>query len=143
MNAIGIEPRHATFDLSDAKLIAAGHPERSALFSWVTRRGPEFLHDRGHGLHRGLLGGSESGDSYFDRIVRVEGVTALRQHDLRSERWRDKCRQQQSTADEDRQTVGFRESHRPLKTKWMPIPGGSWKRTRWDPHEWQNGLQAE
>ena len=40
MKAIGVKPLHATFDLPDAKLIAAGHPERSVLFSRVTRRGP-------------------------------------------------------------------------------------------------------
>jgi hypothetical protein len=40
MKAIGITPLHATFDLPVAKLIAAGHPERSVLFSRVTRRGP-------------------------------------------------------------------------------------------------------
>ncbi|MFM8892717.1 MAG: PQQ-dependent sugar dehydrogenase, partial [Planctomycetia bacterium] len=37
---VGVKPLHATFDLIDPKLIAAGHPERSVLFSRVTRRGP-------------------------------------------------------------------------------------------------------
>ncbi|MFM7291696.1 MAG: hypothetical protein ACKO6B_10740, partial [Planctomycetia bacterium] len=40
MKAVGVKPLHATFDLIDPKLIAAGHPERSVLFSRVTRRGP-------------------------------------------------------------------------------------------------------
>ena len=40
MKAIGVKPLHATFDLPDAKLIAAGHPERSVLFSRISRRGP-------------------------------------------------------------------------------------------------------
>ena len=40
MKAIGVKPLHATFDLPDPKLIAAGHPERSVLFSRVARRGP-------------------------------------------------------------------------------------------------------
>jgi len=40
MKAIGVKPLHATFDLPDPKLIAAGHPERSVLLSRVSRRGP-------------------------------------------------------------------------------------------------------
>ena len=40
MKAIGVKPLHATFDLPDPKLIAAGHPERSVLLSRVARRGP-------------------------------------------------------------------------------------------------------
>ena len=40
MKAIGVKPLHATFDLPDAKVIAAGHPERSVLYERITRRGP-------------------------------------------------------------------------------------------------------
>ena len=40
MKAIGVKPLHATFDLPDAKVIAAGHPERSVLYERMTRRGP-------------------------------------------------------------------------------------------------------
>jgi len=40
MKAVGVKPLHATFDLPDATLIAAGHPERSVLFARMTRRGP-------------------------------------------------------------------------------------------------------
>ena len=40
MKAVGVRPLHATFDLPDARLIAAGHPERSVLLSRVGRRGP-------------------------------------------------------------------------------------------------------
>ncbi len=40
MKAIGVKPLHSTFDLPDAKLIAAGHPERSVLYERMTRRGP-------------------------------------------------------------------------------------------------------
>jgi hypothetical protein len=32
MKAVGVKPLRSTFDLPDAKLIAAGHPERSLLF---------------------------------------------------------------------------------------------------------------
>ena len=40
MKAIGIKPLHSTFDLPDAMLIAAGHPERSVIYERITRRGP-------------------------------------------------------------------------------------------------------
>ena len=40
MKAIGIKPLHSTFDLPDAMLIAAGHPERSVIYERMTRRGP-------------------------------------------------------------------------------------------------------
>jgi glucose/arabinose dehydrogenase/mono/diheme cytochrome c family protein len=40
MKAIGVKPLHATFDLPDARLIAAGHPERSVLHARMSRRGP-------------------------------------------------------------------------------------------------------
>jgi hypothetical protein len=40
MKAIGVGAMHATFDLTNPKLIAAGHPERSVLFARVSRRGP-------------------------------------------------------------------------------------------------------
>lgn len=40
MKAIGVKPLHATFDLPDARLIAAGHPERSLIYERMNRRGP-------------------------------------------------------------------------------------------------------
>ena len=40
MNAVGVKPLHATFDLPAALLIAAGHPERSVLYERISRRGP-------------------------------------------------------------------------------------------------------
>jgi len=40
MKAVNEKPLHATFDLPDARLIAAGHPERSVLFARMSRRGP-------------------------------------------------------------------------------------------------------
>jgi mono/diheme cytochrome c family protein len=40
MKAIGIKPLHSTLGLADAKLIAAGHPERSVIYERMTRRGP-------------------------------------------------------------------------------------------------------
>jgi len=40
MKAIGITPLHSTFGIPDAKLIAAGHPERSVIYERMTRRGP-------------------------------------------------------------------------------------------------------
>jgi mono/diheme cytochrome c family protein len=40
MKAIGVKPLHATFDLPDARLIAAGHPERSVIHARMGRRGP-------------------------------------------------------------------------------------------------------
>ncbi|MFO0191419.1 MAG: PQQ-dependent sugar dehydrogenase [Planctomycetia bacterium] len=40
MKAIGVKPLHSTFDLPDAKLIAAGHPERSVIYERMNRRGP-------------------------------------------------------------------------------------------------------
>lgn len=40
MKAIGVKPLHATFDLPDARLIAAGHPERSVIHERMNRRGP-------------------------------------------------------------------------------------------------------
>jgi hypothetical protein len=40
MKTVGVKPLHATFDLPDARLIAAGHPERSVLFARMNRRGP-------------------------------------------------------------------------------------------------------
>ena len=40
MHAIGVKPLHATFDLPDARLISAGHPERSVLLARMTCRGP-------------------------------------------------------------------------------------------------------
>lgn len=40
MKAVGVKPLHATFDLPDALLIAAGHPERSMLCARMSRRGP-------------------------------------------------------------------------------------------------------
>jgi len=40
MKAVGVKPLHATFDLPDARLIAAGHPERSVLLARMSRRGP-------------------------------------------------------------------------------------------------------
>lgn len=40
MKAIGVKPLHATFDLPDPRLIAAGHPERSVLHARMGRRGP-------------------------------------------------------------------------------------------------------
>jgi len=40
MNVVNVKPLHATFDLPDARLVAAGHPERSVLFARMSRRGP-------------------------------------------------------------------------------------------------------
>ena len=40
MKAIGVQPLHSTFDLPDAKLIAAGCPERSVLLARMSHRGP-------------------------------------------------------------------------------------------------------
>jgi len=40
MKAIGVKPLHATFGLPDARLIAAGHPERSVIHERMNRRGP-------------------------------------------------------------------------------------------------------
>ncbi len=40
MKTVGVKPLHATFDLPDARLIAAGHPERSVLLTRMSRRGP-------------------------------------------------------------------------------------------------------
>lgn len=39
MKVVDVVPMHATFDLPDAKIVAAGHPERSVLLSRVSRRG--------------------------------------------------------------------------------------------------------
>ncbi|MFM9135201.1 MAG: hypothetical protein ACKOT0_07190, partial [bacterium] len=39
MKAIGVKPLHATFGLPDARLIAAGHPERSVIHERMNRRG--------------------------------------------------------------------------------------------------------
>lgn len=40
MKAIGVKPLHAAFDLPDARVVAAGDPERSVLFARMNRRGP-------------------------------------------------------------------------------------------------------
>ncbi|MFM8635402.1 MAG: PQQ-dependent sugar dehydrogenase, partial [Planctomycetia bacterium] len=40
MKAVGVNPLHSTFGIRDAKLIAAGHPERSVIFERINRRGP-------------------------------------------------------------------------------------------------------
>jgi mono/diheme cytochrome c family protein len=40
MKTIDVPPLHHTFDLKDARLIAPGHPERSALLYRLTHRGP-------------------------------------------------------------------------------------------------------
>jgi glucose/arabinose dehydrogenase/mono/diheme cytochrome c family protein len=40
MQAIGVPPLHATFELPDPRLIAPGHPERSVLLARMGRRGP-------------------------------------------------------------------------------------------------------
>jgi mono/diheme cytochrome c family protein len=37
---VGVKPLHSAFDLVDARLIAAGHPERSVLVARMSRRGP-------------------------------------------------------------------------------------------------------
>ena len=39
MRILDIEPMHRTFDLTDAKLIAPGHPERSVLLKRIGLRG--------------------------------------------------------------------------------------------------------
>ena len=43
MRILDIEPMHRTFDLTDAKLIAPGHPERSVLLKRIGLRGPHQM----------------------------------------------------------------------------------------------------
>ena len=40
MKAVDEPPLHASFDLPDAKILAAGAPDRSVLLARVSRRGP-------------------------------------------------------------------------------------------------------
>ena len=43
MRILDIKPMHRTFDLTDAKLIAPGHPERSVLLKRIGLRGPHQM----------------------------------------------------------------------------------------------------
>jgi len=43
MRVLGVTPLHHTFDLPDAKLIAAGHPERSVLLHRIANRTAGFM----------------------------------------------------------------------------------------------------
>lgn len=43
MRVLDVKPMHRTFDLTDAKLIAPGHPERSVLLKRISLRGPHQM----------------------------------------------------------------------------------------------------
>jgi hypothetical protein len=71
---------------------------------------------RGHELDLRLLGGSEPGDGHFDRLVRVEGVSALREDEFRTACRNKKCGEHASSTDESGQAGSVHEVYPHLKT---------------------------